>query len=417
MRVAHILRKYDAAEWGGTETAIHQLTAGLAREGVESVLYAPRLSGPAAGRETPATASGCEIKRFRAYLPVWGLSRERRHTLVAVGGNLLSFELLRSLWADRTADVIHSHAMGRLGASGLAIARRRGIPFVLTVHGGLYDVPPALRKEFDAKIPGVDWGKPFGMMLRSRNLVDEADAVVTCNPREAELIRDRHPGLRVMVQPHGVPVDAYRRDCREAARAAFPEIAGRDLLLLPGRIDPVKNQGWVIEQAPELVRRHPNALLLLVGPCTDAAYGERVKRRIDELQLSSHVRLGGKLPAGDPRLIGLLQEAKVALLPSVSETFGLVILEAWAAGTPAISSRTSGASSLIEDGRNGWLFDLDQPEAFHRAVDRVLTDPELRRSAGRQGMERVVSDFDAQRLAGRIRRLYEELKEPHLCGT
>lgn len=416
MRVLHILRKYDSDEWGGTETAIHQLTAGLAREGVESVVFAPRLARCGPSRERFSNA--CELRRFRAYLPVWGLGRDRRRSLVAVGGNLLSFELMRLLWREGRVAAIHSHAQGRLGAAGLAVARRRRLPFVLSIHGGLYDVPESMRREFaTAGSLGWDWGKPFGLLLRSRDLIGEADAVVTCNPREAALIRERHPGLRVMVQPHGVPLEPYRSDHRAEARSAFPEIAGRDVLLMPGRIDPVKNQGWIVDQAADVARRHPSALVLLVGPCTDRAYGEDLRRRIDRRGLSAQVRMLGKLPPGDPRLIGLLQEARAVLLASVSETFGLVILEAWAAGTPVVSSRTSGAVSLVEEDRNGWLFDLEDPAAFHRAVDRVLLDPEARARCGEAGRCRVVSDFDARMLAGRIRGLYEELGRPLSCIT
>jgi alpha-maltose-1-phosphate synthase len=125
------------------------------------------------------------------------------------------------------------------------------------------------------------------------------------------------------------------------------------------------------------------------------------------------VLLTGKLPPADPRLIGLLQEARAAVLPSISETFGLVILEAWAAGTPAISSRTSGASALLEDGKSGWLFDLDRPELFHAAVDTVWNDPYARRRVVAAGRERVVADFDTRVLAARLQRLYEELREEH----
>jgi len=152
----------------------------------------------------------------------------------------------------------------------------------------------------------------------------------------------------------------YEKDHREQARLAFPKIRGRDVLLNAGRVDPIKNQGWLLEQAPEIFRRHPNAILVLAGACTDQPYGEKTDRRIRELGLEKRVLLTGGLPPSDPRLIGLVQEARALLLPSLSETFGLVILEAWAAGTMVLSSRTSGASALIEHGQNGWLFDLEK---------------------------------------------------------
>src|SRR5206468_2636620 len=138
-----------------------------------------------------------------------------------------------------------------------------------------------------------------------------------------------------------------------AVRAAFPNLVGKRILLSIGRIDSVKNQLWLVEQAPAIFAEHPETVLVLAGACTEAEYGKLVEKRIRELGLEERVVLTGGMPPGDPRLVGLFQQAEVLLLSSVSETFGLVLLEAWAAGTAVISSRTSGASALIKPGVNG----------------------------------------------------------------
>ncbi len=426
MRIAHLLRKYNPAEWGGTETVIHQLFDGLRAQGAESVVYCPRLVDTPSpdranghGRATsnavvrdPLADAGCLVNRFNACVPIWGISGEQRRQMVAVGGNLMSFDLLRSLWSAPRLTVIHSHALGRVGGIGLTIARRRKLPFVVTVHGGVYDLPDGLKKSFNATTArGFEWGKPFGLLLGARRVLQDADAILTCNAREAELIRQKHPDRRVIVQPHGVQASLYDTDHREAAERAFPRLAGRDVLLSVGRIDPVKNQGWLVEQMPALLQRYPNARLVLAGACTDEAYGRALDERIGALGLRERVLLTGKLPPADPRLIGLMQLARVALLPSISETFGLVILEAWAAGTPAISSRTSGASALIEEGKTGWLFDLQRPEEFHAAVDRVLSNRAAIEPVIAAARTRVIADYDTRVLSARLKGLYANLME------
>lgn len=416
MHIAHLLRKYNPAEWGGTETVILQLFDGLRRKDAQSTVYCPSI-GPSTARD-PLADAGCRIRRFNACVPIWGISPEQRRQMVAVGGNLLSFGLLRMLWTERNLSVVHSHTLGRIGGVGLTVARRKRLPFVLTVHGGVYDLPEPLRRSFASpQTDGWEWGKPFGMLLRSRRVLDEADAILTCNRREAVLIRERHPDRRVIVQPHGVPAQVYAADQRQAALAAFPALAGRDVVLSLGRIDAVKNQRWVVEQFPAVLQRHPRALLVLAGACTDEAYGADLQRRIEALGLGAHVLTTGKLPPADPRLVGLLQVARVAMLQSISETFGLVILEAWAAGTPAISSRTSGASALIEHGSNGWLFDLHRPESFHAAIDVALTNEAARAAAIAAGRTRVIAEYDTQVLAARVRTLYEHLVEEKKCAT
>jgi glycosyltransferase involved in cell wall biosynthesis len=89
----------------------------------------------------------------------------------------------------------------------------------------------------------------------------------------------------------------------------------------------------------------------------------------------------------------------------------LVILEAWAAGAPVIASRTSGASALIKPGLNGWLFDLDDPAAFHHHLDQVLGDREGARRQAAEGSRVVVTEYDTGVLARRVKDLYGELKK------
>lgn len=97
MHIAHLLRKYDPAEWGGTESVLAQLSDGLRAEGVKSTVFCPRIA--ADSTRDPLAETGCEIRRFKAVLPIWGISAEQRRQMVAVGGNLLSFDLPGMLWS------------------------------------------------------------------------------------------------------------------------------------------------------------------------------------------------------------------------------------------------------------------------------------------------------------------------------
>ena len=83
MRIAHLLRKYNPAEWGGTETVIHQLFDGLRREGTGSVVYCPSIG--ASQTPDPLVAAGCAVQRFSACVPIWGISAEQRRQMIAVG--------------------------------------------------------------------------------------------------------------------------------------------------------------------------------------------------------------------------------------------------------------------------------------------------------------------------------------------
>lgn len=335
-----------------------------------------------------------------------------------MGGNLMSFDLITSLWRERSISVIHTHALGRIGAIGLTIARRRRLPLVASIHGGVLDLPQKVKASFDnPERKGFDWGRIFGWLLRSHGLLNEADAIVTCNPKEAALWQNKFPHKHVLVQPHGVPVETYQKDHRQKALDSFPEIKNRKVLLCVGRIDSIKNQAWLVQQAPAIIKNHPQMILVLAGACTEEKYGKHIEKEIQRLGLGGNVLLTGGLPPGDPRLIGLMQQAEMLILSSVSETFGLVLLEAWAAGTAVISSRTSGATTLIKERENGWLFDLEKPETFHAAIDEALGNDDLRKQFAARGGRLATNEYNTDVLATRMKNLYEQLiEEKHAPG-
>lgn len=410
MRVAHLLRKYNPAEWGGTETAVKRLFDGLRFHGVEPIAFCPRIH-PSPERD-PFVESGFRVERFNAFVPVAGISTEQKQQLISVGGNLMSFDAIWKLLGTRKLSLIHTHTHNRLGGIALTVARMKHVPLVVTLHGGVLDLPASAKQLLQKPLEGgFEWGKIFGLPLRSRRVLEEADAIITCNKAEAKLLREKFPKKKILAQPHGVPVAEYQKDSRNAARDAFPQIVGKELLLSVGRIDSVKNQSWLIEQASALFQKNPNAILVLAGSCTEAAYGKFIEREIQKRGMENRVILTGGLPPGDPRLIGLFQEARVLLLPSFYETFGLVILESWAAGTPVIATRTSGALELVRDGENGWLFDLDKPDEFHRAVEAALKNPAETKRKGEAGNALVKAKYDTNVLAATVKNLYNDLIE------
>ncbi len=408
MQVAHILRKYNPAEWGGTETAVKQLVDGLQQEGISGTVYAPKLGLPIA--RDPFREAGHTVQTYRSFVPVFNLTEEQRAQLVSIGGNLMSFDLLAKLMVQRNLSVMHTHALNRIGGIALTAARWRKLPFVVTIHGGVLDLPKSVQQTLSAPLEGgYEWGKFFGAMLRSRDVLKRADAIVTCNPKEAALQKEMFPAKRILVQPHGVPISKYAQDHRASALEAFPTLGLQKVILIVGRIDPVKNQGWVLVQMPRILRQYPDAVLVLAGACTDELYGKALRKEVRRLGIESKVLFTGGLPPGDPRLVGLMQCASTVVVPSLSETFGLIILEAWGAHAAVISSRTSGALSLVQENENGHLFDPEREEEFHHALGRILDSPAHARKLAENGHALAAQEYDSYLLSRRMKNLYEEL--------
>ena len=409
MQISHILRKYDPSQWGGTETAVQRLVQGLQQHDISSAVHAPGTAN--LGNTDPLRDAGARIQRYRSFVPVVGISAAQREALISWGGNLFSFELFWQLLRSG-ADVMHSHALNRIAGISLMAAKARGVPHVITLHGGALDIPEDVNAQLTAPLQGgFEWGKALGALVRSRRVLELTDAIFTCNPREASLLLEKYPDQRIIVQPHSVPAARYAVDHRATALKSFPQIANRDLMVKVARLDPAKNLPWLVRQMPEIKNRHPNAMLVLIGAGTTQSVVEELQREIARLGLGNDVLLTGGLASGSAELIGLVQSARLFVLSSTAEPFGIVILEAWAAGTPVLSSRTSGAASLIEHGRTGMLYDLDNASDFHFGIDALMTSERMRRHLSAEARERVLADFDVPTIAGRVARVYEELAE------
>ncbi|MBM4397970.1 MAG: glycosyltransferase family 4 protein, partial [Deltaproteobacteria bacterium] len=356
-------------------------------------------------------AEGIPVRRFSAFLPVAGLTAEERRRAVAVGGNLFSWDLPLAMLRERGVSIVHAHTLARLGGIARLAARALGVPLVVTLHGGVLDLPASVRADLAAPARrGIEWGKALGLLVGARRVLDDADAIVALNPGEAHLQKRRFPGKAVHALPHGVPTAAYAVDRRDAALAAHPELRGRRVLLVVGRIDPVKNQGWVVERVPALLERLPDAVVVILGPVTSAEYAASVDDRIAALGIGRGVVVLPAYPLLDPRLVGLYQLADVVVVPSLYETFGLVALEAWSAGTPVLCSRPAAGSDLLIPGENGEVFDLDDPPGFFRGLDAVLADG---RRMGETGRALARASYDAGAIAGRLKGIYEEVIEAH----
>lgn len=405
LKVAQILRKYQPNEWAGTEMAVLRMLKSLRLKNVSCKIFCPTLEEITLG---PFEKEGFDVCRVEAVLPLLGLTPENKAKLISVGGNLLSFQLFWALWKEPNLSLIHSHTMGLFGATAMLVACLRKIPLVVTIHGGALDIPRETKESLMAPLKGTfNWGKPFTLFLRARQLLENADLVLTCNPKEAELLKAKYPQQRIEVTRHSIDPEDYQKDYRHLVSKVYPDSANHTLMLVIGRIDPVKNQLWLVEQFPELLQAHPRLKLFLVGPQTNREYADKVKQKIHQLNLEQHIILTGAIGSDDPLLTGFYQIAKVIVLPSVAEPFGLVILEAWATGAAMIASKTSGALSLIDDRKTGWLFDLNEPSTFHKAVKEVLLNPSLCQEITTHAKEHVLANYDMIHQGQNMRKLYE----------
>jgi glycosyltransferase involved in cell wall biosynthesis len=201
--------------------------------------------------------------------------------------------------------------------------------------------------------------------------------------------------------PVGVAIPELDAERRASARETLGLPADGLVLVSVGGICPRKNQLFLVEQLPRLVRTYPALVLLLVGPVLDTAYRDSIAERIAELGLGHNVRFCGQTD----RPWDFYAAADIMVFASRMEGFGTVVIEAMAYGLPVVARHLPGVNDMfITHGRSGYLF--SDSEQFREGVEQLAASPGLRHAMGTAGRDFVASHYDISAIAARYLALY-----------
>jgi len=406
-KVIHIPRRFVANEWGGTETTILELCKAMSANGVDSKIFTSK----ALSTVESELIDGVSVSRFRHFYPFLGMNPEIIEQMDKKAGNLFSFSLLFTLLFSKSVRLIHLHTGKRMGGIGRLVARLRGIPYVVTLHGGVFDVPSSEAAAIiePNRKAGFEWGRILGALVGARRVLEDADAVICVGQREAELARKSLPNKRIEFIPNGVDISHFALGDGDKFRKTHGIPANSRIILCLSRIDYQKNQLALVEALPDILSKAPEAHVVLVGPTTVQSYADDLDGRIAELGLQRNITRIGGLRYSDPALCDAYYAADLFCLPSLHEPFGIVILEAWASNLPVIASNVGGIPSFTRDEEDVLLFDPSKPSELVRAVVRVFDDPELSQKLRINGHRRAIEEFDWSIIGKRLVGLYEDL--------
>jgi D-inositol-3-phosphate glycosyltransferase len=307
--------------------------------------------------------------------------------------------------ADFPADVLHANYW----LSGLAAHRlkhERGMPFAATFHTFAR-----------VKAEGGDF-EPISRELAEAEIISCADAIcVSCTEEERQFRRlYGDPPGRIEVVAPAVEHAFFAPGLQAGARRALDLPAGAPVLLFVGRIQPLKGPDVAVRTLAAM--RRPDALLLLVGGASGVDGDQEVERLralVDELGVRDQVRF---VPPQPHHILSTYyRAADVVLVPSRSESFGLVALEASACGVPVVASAVGGLLTLVDHGESGYLVPDRNPELFARHVNDLLDDAALARRLGARGARRS-KRYTWRQAASVLDRAYADLTARELvaCG-
>ena len=294
------------------------------------------------------------------------------------GAALATAAAERAPGAMAVPDVVHGHYW-LSGIAGAVAASRWGVPLVQSAH-------TLARVKNAALAPGDAPEGPERIAAEDR-LAHEAAALVASTAGEADqLVRlcgaDR---ARVHVVEPGVDATIYTRDAadpgeRAAMRAELGVPGDAAVIAYVGRLQPLKSPETLLQLGiplrGALDEQRPLALVLCGSP-SGRAVGEEARLRAFAAALPPGVTVRFVPPRPAAALARLYRSVDAVVVPSRSESFGLVALEAQACGVPVVASRVGGLPRALDDGRAGLLVDGHDPSVWADAVARVLTDDAL----------------------------------------
>ncbi|HVL92456.1 MAG TPA: glycosyltransferase [Acidimicrobiales bacterium] len=343
---------------GGLNVYVRQLTAALARSGTRCDVYT-RASSPA----QPAMVDvepGVVVHHVAAG-PVAGMAKE---DLPEVVGEFTSAVLDR-MARGFPAQAIHANYW-LSGVAGHALKHELELPLLTTFH------------TLAAVKAGGDL-EPPGRRLAEAQVLGCSDAVLASCVVEAEQIGsvDGADPSRIEIVAPGVDRALFSPGDRAQARRAVGLPTGVPLLLFVGRIQPLKGVALAVRALAELSSL-PDAVLVVVGGPSGAdgqAEVDRVHALVAELGLGDRVHFVPPQP--HHLLSSYYRAADLCLVPSRSESFGLVALEAAACGTPVVAAAVGGLLTLVDHGRTGFLVEGRDPADFAAYAAEVLHHPAL----------------------------------------
>ncbi len=393
---------------GGLNVYVVEVTKRLATLGVEVDIFTRAVS-----RDAPPVAElapGVLVRHVVAG-PFEELDKGDLH------GELcqFTFGVLRTEAAYEPGryDLVHAHywLSGQVGA----VAKERwGVPLVQSMH--------TLGKVKNGALAAGDAPEPAIRIRGETEVVAAADRLVANTAQEAgQLITlyDADPARVQTVNP-GVDLAVFRPGSRAAARLRLGLRQDAVVLLFAGRVQPLKGPDVLLHAAARMIREDPGLADRLVvafvgGPSgSGRADPDRPRELAAGLGLTGQVRL--EPPCPQPELADWYRAATVVVVPSHSESFGLVAVEAQACGTPVVAAAAGGLRTAVRDGSSGLLVAGHEPAAYARVLADLIGAPRRLRRL-RRGALAHAAQFGWANTAEQLLKVYTGAMEEHVAAA
>ncbi len=278
-------------------------------------------------------------------------------------------------------DLVHSHYW-LSGQVGLLAAERWGVPLVHSMH--------TMARVKNATLAAGDRAEPLAREVGERHLAQAADRLVANTDEEAAQLVSLYGADpdRVSVAAPGVDLDVFAPGSQRDARTALGLPLDGLVLLFVGRIQPLKAPDVLVDAVARMIAVDPSLrsrlTVTVVGGPSGSGLAEPHSLMLMAQQLGVADVVRFEPPASRDRLPLFYRAADLTVVPSRSESFGLVAIESQACGTPVVATRVGGLRTAVADGVSGVLVDGHDPAVWAACLAELLADPSRRSQLARQ---------------------------------
>ena len=393
------LHQPGTGDAGGMNVYIAETAKCIAQRGIEVEIFT-RATGTN-DREVTELVPGVLVRHIPAG-PFEGLRKEELPAqLCAVTAGVLRAEAAKH---EGFYDLIHSHYW-LSGQVGWIAQERWHVPLVHTMH--------TMARVKNLQLAGTDNPEPAIREIGEEQVVSAADRLVANTQTEADELIDLYGAdpARVRVVHPGVDLTEFIPSDQRQVRSELGIAPNAIVLLFVGRIQPLKAPDILLKASALLLKKHPEIRDRLVvaicgGPSgSGLAEPDSLIKLANELGISDVVRF--EPPTNRANLVKWFQAATVCVVPSYSESFGLVAIEAQACGTPVIAANVGGLPTAVAQDKSGLLVQGHDPEDWASEISRVVFDDELRLHLS-AGATKHAAQFSWDRTADALIAVYQE---------
>ncbi|WBB80242.1 glycosyltransferase family 4 protein [Micromonospora sp. WMMD882] len=393
-RVLMLSWEYPPVLVGGLGRHVHALSVALAAAGHEVTVVTRHAEGAPLEEYT----DGVRILRAPEDPVAFPLATPALLAWTMAFNHTLTRTALRA--ADTGGyDVVHAHDW-LVAHTAVTISEHLDLPLVTTIHATEAGRHQGwLPEEQNRTIHGVEhW------------LSTSSTRVIACSGYMRDQVATLFdvPAGRVDVVPNGVDGRAWHARPRAVAAARARFAADGPLIGFAGRLVYEKGVQHLVDAVPRLRRRHPGLRVVIAG---DGPYRDELRERIGHLGLADTVRFTGFLTEG--QLPALLGATDATVVPSLYEPFGMVALEAAAAGAPLAVAATGGLAEIVEPGVTGVTFPHSDPDALAGAVDQLVGDEVFARRVARRARTMVGERYAWATIAASTAASYAAARREH----